>query len=108
MKLATTSLTLLLALALTACSTSYTRPDTTEAEMKNDLEQCKAIAYGEKPGNWTPDGPDYQARNSVGCPSGDCQAKPGQAVHGSPSVDMNRADRERAVLACMEARGYTY
>lgn len=93
---------------LAACTTNYTRPDTTESEMKNDLEQCKAIAYGEKPGNWTPDGPDYQARNSIGCPSGDCQAKPGQAVHGSPSVDMNRADRERAVLACMEDKGYTY
>ena len=108
MKHAITSITFLFALTLAACSTIYTRPDTTQAEMERDLGQCKAIAYGENPGDWTPDGPDYQARNSVGCASGDCQAKPGQAVHGSPSVDMNRADRERAILACMEDRGYTY
>ena len=108
MKFGTTLLTASLSLALAACATNYTRPDTTEAEMNTDLDECKAIAYSENPGDWTPDGPDYQARDSVGCPSGDCQAKPGQAVHGSPSVDMNRASRERAVLACMEARGYTY
>ncbi|MBT8039184.1 MAG: hypothetical protein HKO85_00170 [Xanthomonadales bacterium] len=96
------------ALSLAACATEYTRPDTSEAQRKKDLEECQDIAYGKNPGDWTPDGPDYQARNSVGCPSGDCQAKPGQAVHGSPSVDMNRADRERAVLACMESRGYSY
>jgi hypothetical protein len=97
-----------LALGLAACSTNYTRPDTTEAQMKQDLEACKALAWGESPGDWTPDGPDYQARNSVSCPSGDCQAKPGQAVHGSPSIDLNRADRERAVQACMKDRGYTF
>jgi len=95
-------------LAMAACTTNYTRPDTSEAEMQKDLAQCKEIAYSDNPGDWTPDGPDYQARTSVGCPSGDCQAKPGQAVHGSPSIDMNRADRERAVLGCMEARGYSY
>lgn len=99
-------LTLLLVLA--ACGTQYTRPDTTEAQTQTDLEECKELAYSDNPGDWTPDGPDYQARNSVGCASGDCQAKPGQAVHGSPSVDLNRADRERAVLACMKARGYSY
>ena len=77
------------ALSLAACATEYHRPDTSEAQVKKDLEECKAIAYGENPGDWTPDGPDYQARNSVGCPSGDCQA-------------------ERAVLACMESRGYSY
>ena len=99
---------LLIAILAAACTTQYTRQDTTEAQMNADLEDCKAIAYGENPGDWTPDGPDYQARNSVGCPAGDCQAKPGQAVHGSPSVDLNRAERERAVLACMEDRGYSY
>jgi len=108
MKIVTTSITLLLALALAACSTTYTRPDTTEAETQKDLEACKAMAYGDNPGDWTPDGPDYQARNSVGCPGGDCQAKPGTAIHGSPSVDMNRADRERAIMACMKDRGYSY
>ena len=108
MKIVTTSVALSLALMLAACSTNYSRPDTTEAEMQNDLARCKELSYSDNPGDWTVDGPDYQARTSVGCPSGDCQAKPGQAVHGSPSVDMNRADRERAVLACMEARGYTY
>ena len=97
-----------LTLALAACSTQYTRPDTSEAQTQKDLEECKELAYSDNPGDWTADGPDYQARNSVGCPAGDCQAKPGQAVHGSPSVDMNRADRERAVLACMKARGYSY
>lgn len=96
------------AFSLAACATEYTRPDTSEAQTKKDLEECQDIAWGRNPGDWTPDGPDYQARNSVGCPSGDCQAKPGQAVHGSPSIDMNRADRERAVLACMEERGYSY
>lgn len=94
--------------ALVACSTNYTRPDTTEAEMQNDLARCKELSYSDNPGDWTVDGPDYQARNSVGCSTGDCQAKPGQNVNSSPSIDMNRADRERAVLACMEARGYTY
>ena len=108
MKIVTTSVALSLALMLAACSTNYSRPDTTEAELQNDLARCKELSYSDNPGDWTVDGPDYQARSSVGCPSGDCQAKPGQAVHGSPSVDMNRADRERAVLACMEARGYTY
>lgn len=108
MKYGTSILAISISLALIACSTNYTRPDTTEAQTQKDLSECKEMAYSENPGDWTPDGPDYQARNSVGCPSGDCQAKPGQAVHGSPSVDMNRADRERAVLACMEARGYTY
>jgi len=93
---------------LAACSTNYTRPDTSQAQTQKDLGECKELAYSENPGDWSPDGPDYQARNSVGCPGGDCQAKPGQAVHGSPSVDMNRADRERAVLACMKARGYSY
>ena len=97
-----------LTLALAACSTQYTRPDTSEAQTQKDLEECKELAYSDNPGDWTADGPDYQARNSGGCPTGDCQAKPGQAVHGSPSVDMNRADRERAVLACMKARGYSY
>ncbi len=108
MKIAVKSTLFLIALALTACSTQYTRPDTTQAEMEKDLDQCKALAYGENPGDWTPDGPDYQARNSVGCASADCQAKPGQAVHGSPSVDLNRAHRDRAILACMEERGYSY
>jgi hypothetical protein len=103
-RIAVTALTV----SLAACSTNYTRPDTTEAQMQNDLEECKALARGENPGDWTPDGPDYQARNSVGCPSGDCQAKPGQAVHGSPSVDLDRADSERAVQACMKERGYSY
>ena len=97
-----------LVLALTACSTNYTRPDTTEAEMQKDLGQCKELSYSDNPGDWTADTPDYQARNSVGCTGGDCQAKPGQNVNSSPSIDMNRADRERAVLACMKARGYTY
>ena len=95
-------------LLLAACSTNYTRPDTSEAQTQKDLEECKELAYSDNPGDWTADGPDYQARNSVGCQSGDCQALPGQAVHGSPSIDMNRADRERAVLACMKARGYSY
>ncbi len=108
MNRANAALTLPLALLLAACSTNYTRPDTTEAQAQADLEACKALAYGDNPGDWTPDGPDYQARNSVGCPGGNCQAKPGQAVHGSPTVDMNRADRDRAVLACMEERGYNY
>lgn len=108
MKTASRAALLALAVTLAACGTTYTRPDTTEAQMKSDLEACKALAWGENPGDWTADGPDYQARNSVGCPSGDCQAKPGQAVHGSPSVDMNRADRERAVQACMKERGYSY
>ena len=108
MKSVRTSLLVTLMLALAACSTNYTRPDTTEAQTQKDLEQCKAMAYSDNPGDWTPDGPDYQARNSVGCPSGDCQAKPGQAVNSSPSIDMNRADRERAVLACMEEKGYSY
>ena len=97
-----------LAFCMAACATNYTRPDTSEAQVQKDLDECKAMAYSDNPGDWTPDGPDYRARNSVGCPAGDCQAKPGQAVHGSPSVDMNRAARERAVLACMEERGYSY
>ena len=96
------------ALLLAACSTNYTRPDTSEAQTQKDLEECKELSYSDNPGDWTPDGPDYQARNSVGCQSGDCHALPGQAVHGSPSADMNRADRESAVLACMKARGYSY
>jgi hypothetical protein len=108
MKFLTGTITITLALLLAACSTTYTRPDTTEAQTQKDLGECKELAYSDNPGDWTPDGPDYQARNSVGCPGGDCQAKPGQAVHGSPTVDLNRADRERAVLACMEARGYSY
>ena len=108
MKLQTGTSLLAMALALAACATNYTRPDTDQAQTQKDLEECKAMAYSENPGDWTPDGPDYQARNSVGCPSGDCQAKPGQAVNSSPSVDLNRAARERAVLACMEERGYTY
>lgn len=108
MRNVTRNTAILLSLLLAACSTHYTRPDTTEAVMQNDLERCKALARGDNPGDWTPDGPDYQARNSVGCPGGDCQAKPGQAVHGSPSVDMNRADRDRAIIACMEANGYSY
>lgn len=95
-----------LVLLVVACGTTYTRPDTTAEQLNSDLEQCKAIARGENPGDWTPDGPDYQARNSVGCEAGDCQAKPGQNVHGSPSIDMDRAGRERATIACMEARGY--
>ncbi len=108
MKCGTFFIAIFLSLALSACSTHYTRPDTTEAQMQNDLARCKELSYSENPGDWTVDGPDYQARTSVGCPGGDCQAKPGQAVHGSPSVDMNRADRERAVIACMEANGYSY
>ncbi|MEE4219345.1 MAG: hypothetical protein V2I48_17165 [Xanthomonadales bacterium] len=108
MRIATSFFAVCLVLVLSACSTHYTRPDTTEAQMQHDLERCKELSYRENPGDWTVDGPDYQARSSVGCPGGDCQAKPGQAVHGSPSVDMNRADRERAVIACMEARGYAY
>ena len=96
-----------LLLLLVACGTTYTRPDTSAEQLNRDLEACKAIARGENPGGWTPDGPDYQARNSVGCEAGDCQAKPGQNVHGSPSIDMDRADRERATIACMEARGYS-
>lgn len=99
---------LFLVLLTAACTTHYTRPDTTEAQMQADLEECKELAYRENPGSWTPEGPDYQASNSVGCAGGDCQAKPGQAVHGSPSVDLNRADRDRAVLACMKERGYSY
>lgn len=108
MKFGTSLVAVSLSLALSACTTNYTRPDTTEAQMQSDLERCKELSYSENPGDWTADGPDYQARTSVGCPSGDCTAKPGQAVHGSPSIDMNRADRERAVIACMEANGYSY
>lgn len=108
MRFRTSFFAVALSLVLAACSTTYTRPDTSEAEMQNDLERCKALSYSDNPGDWTADGPDYQARNSVGCAGGDCQAKPGQAVHSSPSVDMNRADRERAVIACMEANGYSY
>jgi uncharacterized lipoprotein len=108
MRIAKSALAISLLLVLAACSTQYTRSDTSEAQMQKDLEECKELAYSDNPGDWTPDGPDYQARNSVGCPSGNCQALPGQAVHGSPSVDLNRADRERAILACMEARGYSY
>lgn len=108
MRNATGNTAILLSLLLAACSTHYTRPDTTETTMQNDLERCKELSYSDNPGDWTVDGPDYQARNSVGCTGGDCQAKPGQAVHSSPSVDMNRADRERAVIACMEANGYSY
>lgn len=108
MRSAKNMLAISLLLVLAACGTTYTRPDTSEAQVQIDLEECKELAYSGNPGDWTPDGPDYQARNSVGCTSGDCQAKPGQAVHGSPSVDLNRADRERAILACMKARGYSY
>lgn len=102
-----TTAALLIALLLSSCATTYNRPDTSEAQTTKDLEECKALARGENPGDWTPDGPDYQARNSVGCAGGDCRAKPGQAVHGSPSVDLDRADRERATIACMEERGYS-
>lgn len=95
-----------LALLLAGCATTYTRPDTSEAQMNIDLEQCQAQAEREFPGSWTPEGPDYAARNSVGCASADCRAMPGSSL-GESSRDRNRTAREKAVITCMEEKGYS-
>lgn len=95
-----------LALAMTACTTNYTRPETTEAQMNSDLESCRELAEKEFPGSWTPEGPDYSARNSVGCATADCRSMPGSSL-GESSRDRNRTAREKAVIACMEENGYS-
>lgn len=96
---------LALLLALGACSTTYTRPDTTEAQMNADLEKCQAEAEREFPGSWTPEGPNYASQNSVGCGTADCRTMPGSSL-GESTRDRNKTARDKATIACMEDEGY--
>jgi hypothetical protein len=110
MKILKLSLILLATGLAAGCSTQWTRPGTAEQQAADDLELCEEQAMEAHPPLVTGGGPNYQAQNSVGCVGSSyetsCRAKPGSTLR-DPNQDLNRASRERAVAACMEAQGYS-
>lgn len=97
---------LIFSLCAGSCATQWSRPDTTEQQLAQDLELCEESAEKEHPVSMSVSGPNYQSQNSVGCVGGgDCRSKPGSQI-GSPSQDLNKTARNKAIMACMESRGY--
>jgi hypothetical protein len=92
---------------LGGCATQWTRADTGAEQISQDLDSCSELAQDEYPIKWSSTLPNYQSLNSIGCiGGGDCRPEPGTPAQ-DPSKDINRVERDNAVMACMESRGYS-
>jgi hypothetical protein len=97
---------LTLSLSVSGCATQWSRADTTEQQLAQDLELCEESAEKDHPVSMSVSGPNYQAQNSVGCGAGgDCRARPGSQI-GNPNQDLNKTARDKATMSCMELKGY--
>jgi hypothetical protein len=107
-------LVLLVAVALSvsgcATTTTWSRPDTSDAQYNDDRQACERTATDAHPVRMAPIGAGVRAPPETICNTQDgrtsCTTKRGTYIP-PPVVDSNIAERTKAVEVCLRSRGYT-